>query len=63
MAIDNTLWSGSVARPAQDADTAALQRLNTKLRDDQRSDMSLLNIGDGLTLGAEAVRRRRQGAS
>jgi len=50
VAIDNTLWSGSAARPAQDADTAALQRLNTKLRDDQRSDMSLLTIGDGLTL-------------
>ena len=50
VAIDNTLWSGSVARPAEDADTAALQQLNTKLRDDPRVDMSLLTIGDGLTL-------------
>ena len=50
IAIDNTLWSGSVARPAKDADTAALQQLNTKLRDDQRVDLSLLSIGDGLTL-------------
>ena len=50
IAIDNTLWSGSVARPAEDADTAALQQLNTKLRDDGRVDMSLLTIGDGLTL-------------
>ena len=50
IAIDNTLWSGSVARPAKDADTAALQQLNTKLRDDQRVDMSLLTVGDGLTL-------------
>jgi caffeoyl-CoA O-methyltransferase len=50
IAIDNTLWSGSVARPAKDADTAALQKLNAKLRDDQRVDMSLLTIGDGLTL-------------
>ena len=49
VAIDNTLWSGSVARPAEDADTAALQQLNTKLRDDPRVDMSLLTIGDGLT--------------
>jgi len=50
IAIDNTLWSGSVARPAQDADTAALQALNTKLHGDQRVDISLLHIGDGLTL-------------
>jgi caffeoyl-CoA O-methyltransferase len=50
IAIDNTLWSGSVARPAKDADTLALQQLNTKLRDDQRVDLSLLPIGDGLTL-------------
>jgi caffeoyl-CoA O-methyltransferase len=50
MAIDNTLWSGRVARPAQDADTAALQLLNRKLRDDARIDLSMLAIGDGLTL-------------
>ncbi|HEY2254068.1 MAG TPA: class I SAM-dependent methyltransferase [Variovorax sp.] len=50
VAIDNTLWGGSVARPSQDADTVALQRLNTKLRDDPRIDLSLLPIGDGLTL-------------
>jgi predicted O-methyltransferase YrrM len=50
IAIDNTLWSGSVALPAQDADTAALQQLNTKLHHDERVDMSLLPIGDGLTL-------------
>ncbi len=50
IAIDNTLWSGRVARPAEDADTLALQQLNTKLRDDQRIDLSLLAIGDGLTL-------------
>ncbi len=50
IAIDNTLWSGSVARPSTDADTVALQRLNTKLHADQRVDLSLLPIGDGLTL-------------
>ena len=50
IAIDNTLWGGSVARPAQDADTEALQRLNAKLHLDQRIDLSLLPIGDGLTL-------------
>ncbi len=50
MAIDNTLWSGSVARPATDPDTVALQQLNTKLHHDQRIDLSLLHIGDGVTL-------------
>jgi caffeoyl-CoA O-methyltransferase len=50
IAIDNVLWSGSVARPAKDADTAALQALNTKLHGDERIDISLLPIGDGLTL-------------
>jgi caffeoyl-CoA O-methyltransferase len=50
IAIDNTLWSGSVARPAEDPDTAALQALNDKLHRDQRIDLSLLPVGDGLTL-------------
>lgn len=50
IAIDNTLWDGKVAHPASDADTAALQALNAKLHDDQRIDLSLLPIGDGLTL-------------
>jgi predicted O-methyltransferase YrrM len=50
IAIDNTLWSGKVAHPASDADTVALQRLNAKLHDDERIDLSLLPIGDGLTL-------------
>ena len=50
IAIDNTLWGGSVVRPAQDADTAALQQLNAKVHADTRVDMALLPIGDGLTL-------------
>ena len=50
IAIDNVLWSGSVARLAKDADTAALQALNTRLHGDARIDLSLLPIGDGLTL-------------
>ena len=48
--IDNVLWSGSVARPAKTADTKALQALNDKLHRDERVDLSLLPIGDGLTL-------------
>lgn len=50
IAIDNTLWSGSVARPSRDADTRALQALNIKLHGDERIDLSLLPLGDGLTL-------------
>jgi len=50
IALDNMLWGGAVARPAKDADTAALQALNAKLRDDTRVDVSLLTIGDGLAL-------------
>ncbi len=54
IAIDNTLWGGTVARPATSSDTAALQALNDKLHRDERVDLSLLPIGDGLTL----LRRR-----
>ena len=50
IAIDNVLWGGSVARPAQDADTRALQALNDKIHVDQRVDMAMLPIGDGVTL-------------
>ena len=50
IAIDNTLWSGKVAVPAEDADTLALQALNTKLHGDERVDISMLPVGDGLTL-------------
>ena len=54
IAIDNTLWSGAVASASQDIDTVALQALNIKLHGDERVDISLLPIGDGLTL----VRKR-----
>lgn len=50
IAIDNVLWGGSVARPAQDDDTRALQALNDKLRADERIDLAMLAISDGITL-------------
>jgi caffeoyl-CoA O-methyltransferase len=49
--IDNVLWSGAVADPeANDEAVLALRRLNEKLVDDQRIHMSMLPIGDGLTI-------------
>jgi predicted O-methyltransferase YrrM len=51
IAIDNTLWSGAVADPAnQEGDTVALRKLNELLHRDVRVDVSLLPVGDGLTL-------------
>jgi predicted O-methyltransferase YrrM len=50
VAIDNVLWGGSVARTAEDADTLALQALNEKIHADERVDMTMLPIGDGVTL-------------
>ena len=48
---DNTLWSGRVADPANDeASTVALRRFNELLLRDGRVDLSLVPIGDGLTL-------------
>ena len=51
MLFDNTLWSGEVANPEnQKEDTVALRALNDALHRDDRIDVSLLPIGDGVTL-------------
>jgi len=51
VAIDNVLWDGSVINPKkQDADTNAIRALNDKVHEDTRVDISLVPIGDGLTL-------------
>jgi predicted O-methyltransferase YrrM len=51
IAVDNTLWGGSVADPAKiDADTAAIRAFNAALHADPRIELSLVPIGDGLTL-------------
>ena len=51
IAIDNTLWSGRVADPTeQDDNTSAIRAFNERLYDDDRVLMSLVPIGDGLTL-------------
>lgn len=49
--VDNVLWDGRVAVPdAADSDTLALKAFNRTLMADQRIDLSLVPIGDGLTL-------------
>ncbi|MFJ7145575.1 class I SAM-dependent methyltransferase [Pseudomonas protegens] len=49
--FDNTLWSGRVLEAnAVSEDTRAIQALNRALKDDSRIDLSLLPLGDGLTL-------------
>lgn len=49
--FDNTLWSERVLEANPDsADTRAIQALNRRLKNDQRVDLSLLPIGDGLTI-------------
>jgi len=51
MALDNTLWSGAVANPDErEPNAVALRVLNEKLHRDERIDLSLLPVGDGLTL-------------
>ena len=51
IAVDNTLWHGSVV-DARDrsVDTLAVRAFNRKLRDDRRVEIALVPIGDGLTL-------------
>jgi predicted O-methyltransferase YrrM len=49
--LDNVLWSGSVVDPADDdEDTVAIRRVNEAMLADERFDISLVPIGDGLTL-------------
>jgi predicted O-methyltransferase YrrM len=49
--VDNVLWSGRVVDPeVADADTVALRHFNDSLHHDERVDLSLVPIGDGLTL-------------
>jgi caffeoyl-CoA O-methyltransferase len=51
LAVDNALWSGAVADPAnQTASTQAIRALNRKIAGDARVTGSLLPIGDGLYL-------------
>ena len=51
IAIDNVLWSGAVADPDDmDKRTIAIREFNQKVYQDERVEVSMLPIADGLTL-------------
>jgi predicted O-methyltransferase YrrM len=51
IAVDNTLWYGRVADVANhDDETEAIRAFNRRVHDDTRVDVSLVPIGDGMTL-------------
>ncbi|HSN39751.1 MAG TPA: class I SAM-dependent methyltransferase [Burkholderiales bacterium] len=55
VAIDNTLWYGKPADPGNhDPDTEAIREVNRRVHADMRVTMSLVPIGDGLTLALKA---------
>ena len=48
---DNTLWGGSVIDPDDDSpSTVAIRALNDALCADERVDLAMIPVGDGLTL-------------
>lgn len=51
IAVDNVLWGGALINESQqDDDTNALRALNQLILKDDRVDISMVPIGDGLTL-------------
>lgn len=60
IAVDNVLWSGSVADPDNtDADTEAIRAFNAELHRDERIELSMVPIADGLTLAVKRFDRGR----
>lgn len=54
IALDNVLWSGTVSDLAnQETDTVALRNMNDKIHADQRVDMALAALGDGVMLAVK----------
>lgn len=54
IAVDNVLWDGSVIDPTDtDPDTEAIRAFNRKLHTDDRIALTLVTIGDGLTLACK----------
>jgi caffeoyl-CoA O-methyltransferase len=51
IAVDNVLWDGAVVdKQKQDVDTCAIRAFNQQLSSDDRVDISMIPIADGLTL-------------
>jgi len=51
IAVDNVLWSGRVADPSvNDESTEAIRDLNAMIAADERVDVAMLPVADGLTL-------------
>ncbi len=56
--VDNVLWKGLVLDPSHnDIETQCIREFNTKRKHDSRVDVSLLPVGDGVTL----LRKRENG--
>ncbi len=56
IAVDNVLWSGSVADEAiQEKNTQVLRRFNRNRHQDKRVHLSLVPIGDGVTLAMKRL--------
>jgi caffeoyl-CoA O-methyltransferase len=54
IAVDNTLWGGSVIDPGKQSEsTVALRAFNKRLSRERRVDIALLTVGDGLTLAVK----------
>jgi caffeoyl-CoA O-methyltransferase len=54
IAVDNTLWGGSVINPEKQSEsTRALREFNKRVARDRRVDIALVPIGDGLTLAVK----------
>ena len=54
IAIDNVLWGGNVIDVGKtDADTEAIRAFNARLHADERVTLSLVPLGDGLTLACK----------
>ena len=54
IAVDNTLWGGSLIDPQKKSEsTVALRAFNRRVAKDRRVDIALVTIGDGLTLAVK----------